>query len=69
VHGLPPTEGVWISLGDLGRVVVRPSGTEAKVKAYIEITPPRSGTLREQRTRAASIVAAVRDSLSDLLRV
>lgn len=69
MHGLPPTEGVWISLGDLGRVVVRPSGTEAKVKAYIEITPPRTGTLLEQRARAASIVAAVRDSLSDLLRV
>jgi phosphomannomutase len=69
IHGLPPTEGVWISLGELGRVVVRPSGTEAKVKAYIEITPPRTGTLLEQRARGAAIVAGVRDSLNDLLRV
>jgi phosphomannomutase len=69
IHGLPPTEGVWIMLGELGRVVVRPSGTEAKVKAYLEITPPIAGTLDEQRARAAVILASVRDSLSELLRV
>ncbi len=69
IHGLPSTEGVWMSLGELGRVVVRPSGTEAKVKAYIEITPPRTGTLADQRTRAGQIMARVRDRLSELLSV
>jgi phosphomannomutase len=69
VHGLPPTEGVWLSLGELGRVVVRPSGTEPKVKAYVEITPPRTGTLAEQRSQAANILEGVRNSLSELLRV
>jgi phosphomannomutase len=68
-RGLPPTEGVWFALGDLGRVVVRPSGTEAKVKAYIEITPVREGSLAEQRVRAASLLKGVRENLDALLRV
>jgi phosphomannomutase len=35
--GLPPTEGVRLRGDDL-RVVVRPSGTEPKLKAYVEVT-------------------------------
>lgn len=34
-RGLPPTDGVRLGL-DQGRVIVRPSGTEPKLKAYIE---------------------------------
>ncbi|HEY1826095.1 MAG TPA: phospho-sugar mutase [Acidimicrobiales bacterium] len=63
-RGLRGTEGVWLQLGELGRVVVRPSGTEAKVKAYVEITPPRQGPLKDQRARARdlsdTVVAALR---------
>lgn len=69
LRGLRPTEGVWFTLGDLGRVVVRPSGTEAKVKAYLEITPARGGSLAEQRARAAALLDGVRASLDELLRV
>jgi phosphomannomutase len=68
-RGLRPTEGVWFSLGDFGRVVVRPSGTEAKVKAYIEITPAREGSLAEQRARAGALLKGVRANLDALLRV
>ncbi len=68
-RGLRPTDGVWLQLGETGRVVVRPSGTEAKVKAYIEITPPREGALNEQRATASEIADAVLDSLRELLRV
>ncbi|HTT59627.1 MAG TPA: hypothetical protein VMF33_06220, partial [Acidimicrobiales bacterium] len=68
-RGLRPTEGVWLQLGDRGRVVVRPSGTEAKVKAYIEITPPKAGTLDEQRALASQIAEAVAESLRELLSV
>jgi phosphomannomutase len=68
-RGLPPTDGVWLQLGDSGRVVVRPSGTEAKVKAYIEITPPRADSLEHERAQAREITDAVLESLRDLLRV
>jgi phosphomannomutase len=40
-HGLPPTDGLRLALADrCGRVVVRPSGTEPKLKGYIEVTAP-----------------------------
>lgn len=35
--GLPPTNGVRIWLNGQYRVIVRPSGTEAKIKCYIEV--------------------------------
>ena len=68
-RGLLPTEGVWFGLGDRGRVVVRPSGTEAKVKAYVEITPPREGSLDDQRALAKEMSDRVLASLRDLLSV
>ena len=36
-QGLAPTTGVMLRFGDIGRVTIRPSGTEPKMKAYIEI--------------------------------
>ena len=35
--GLPPTDGLRIWLADGIRIIVRPSGTEAKMKCYIEV--------------------------------
>jgi phosphomannomutase len=35
--GLPPTDGLRIWLAGGIRVIVRPSGTEAKMKCYIEV--------------------------------
>jgi phosphomannomutase len=69
-EGLGPTDGVLLRLGVSGRVVVRPSGTEPKLKAYIEITsPPSTATsLASQREVAATKVRAVRDDLEELLR-
>jgi phosphomannomutase len=51
-------------------VVVRPSGTEAKLKAYIEVTSPPSGlaALPRQRHAAAAIVINVRSDLEVILR-
>lgn len=68
-RGLRATEGLFLGLGAMGRVIVRPSGTEPKVKAYVEVTPPREGSLGEQRARAAALVDGVRESLASLLRV
>jgi phosphomannomutase len=68
--GLAPTDGVLLTLGDAGRVVVRPSGTEAKLKAYIEVTSSPSGlaALQRQRHAAAAIVMNVRSDLEAILR-
>ncbi|HEY1761722.1 MAG TPA: phospho-sugar mutase [Acidimicrobiales bacterium] len=62
--GLPSTEGLVFELGELGRVIVRPSGTEAKVKAYLELTPPRDGTLEEQRDVSQRISNAIEADLT-----
>ncbi|HEY5438964.1 MAG TPA: hypothetical protein VIJ99_08675, partial [Acidimicrobiales bacterium] len=69
-EGLGSTDGVLLRLGSSGRVVVRPSGTEPKLKAYIEITSPPSTvtSLAIQRQEAATKVSAVRVELEDLLR-
>jgi phosphomannomutase len=66
-RGLLPTDGVWLGLGEMGRVVVRPSGTEAKVKAYVEVTPPQESSLAHQRTLAKGITERVLASLGELL--
>jgi phosphomannomutase len=40
LNGLPPTDGVVLLTADDTRVIVRPSGTEPKVKCYIEVVSP-----------------------------
>lgn len=65
---LAPTEGLIWRLGSTGRVVVRPSGTEPKLKAYIEVvTEPAPSDLDEQRQRAALLLSAIEDDLATLL--
>jgi phosphomannomutase len=61
------TEGVVLVLGEIGRVIVRPSGTEPKLKAYLEITPPKLGTLAAQRERAQGVIDELRENLTSLL--
>jgi phosphomannomutase len=70
-EGLGPTDGLLLRLGTSGRVVVRPSGTEPKLKAYIEITSPPAGLARlaEHRDACKLQVDAVTSDLRDLLRV
>ena len=56
---LPPTEGVRLRLDQDARVVVRPSGTEPKVKGYLEVVVP-VGPAAQGGVGAARIVAAGR---------
>ena len=37
---LPPTDGLRYHLADGARVIVRPSGTEPKLKCYLEVVVP-----------------------------
>ena len=67
-NGLAPTEGLLWRLGGAGRVVVRPSGTEPKLKAYIEIVgEPSPDDIGAQRQRASALLEAVRADLATLL--
>ena len=68
--GLPPTEGLRYYLGDDSRVIVRPSGTEPKLKVYLEVVEPVAGDdLKGARSRAAARLAAVRADLETATRV
>jgi len=68
-NGLESTEGVLIALGENARVVVRPSGTEAKLKAYLEVrgAPIDLGEVVLERQRAGAVIDAVREDLARLL--
>jgi phosphomannomutase len=55
---LPPTDGLRYVLADRARVIVRPSGTEPKVKCYLEVVVQVEAT--EDGVDAARISAAGR---------
>jgi len=54
-QGLPPTDGLRYFLEDESRVIVRPSGTEPKLKIYLEtiVAVGSSASLAAARTAAA----------------
>jgi phosphomannomutase len=56
---LPRTDMVGLELGDGGRVQVRPSGTEPKLKFYVEIVEPADDGMEAARGRAEARLEAV----------
>jgi len=67
VGGLPPTEGLRYRLAGGARVIVRPSGTEPKLKCYLEVVEPVAGSLVEARASAAAVLAAISTDLTAAL--
>ncbi|MFE7983296.1 phospho-sugar mutase [Streptomyces cellulosae] len=63
---LPPTDGLRYTL-DGARVVVRPSGTEPKLKCYLEVVVPvaTKTDLSEARTKAATLLTTIKQDLSE----
>ena len=64
--GLPPTEGLRYLLADRTRIIVRPSGTEPKVKIYCEVIEPVADDLAAARAHAMSRMSAVRETMESL---
>jgi phosphomannomutase len=69
VEDLAPDADVVILRGDGLRVVVRPSGTEPKLKAYLEVVVPVAGDLAASRAEAATALTSLRREMSDTLGV
>jgi phosphomannomutase len=66
VGGLPPTEGLRFLLDAGARVIVRPSGTEPKIKCYLEVIVPASdGDVDAARAIAAGALEAIKADLVD----
>ena len=64
---LPPTEGLRYHLADGSRVIVRPSGTEPKLKVYLEaVVPVTDGDLPGARASAAGRLAALHTAMERL---
>jgi phosphomannomutase len=63
---LPPTPGVVIDLADGSRVIIRPSGTEPKIKAYIEVVEP-PGSAEIARAAARPRLEALADAVRALV--
>ena len=68
-RGLPPADVLAWHLGRAARVVVRPSGTEPKLKAYLEVVtePPGRSGLATARHRAGTVLAELRRAVGELL--
>jgi phosphomannomutase len=66
--GLPSTDGLFLELTDDARVIIRPSGTEPKIKAYIQtVVPVVGGDLPAARDQADRMLTALRADVSPLL--
>ncbi|MFG2511702.1 phospho-sugar mutase [Streptomyces sp. NPDC048584] len=63
---LPPTDGLRYTL-DGARVIVRPSGTEPKLKCYLEVVIPVASKtdLSQARATAAELLTRIKRDLSE----
>lgn len=62
---LPPTDGLRYRTADGSRVVVRPSGTEPKLKCYLEVVVPvTDGDLATARATATERLAGLRADIA-----
>ena len=59
-HSLPPRDGLRFTLEQNIRIIIRPSGTEPKIKCYIEI-------VNSEKSIALSLLEQLRPSLRELL--
>ena len=68
-QGLPPTDGVRIATDAGDRVIVRPSGTEPKLKCYLEVVAPVDSVedLPQVKQAATARLDRIKDELRQVL--
>ncbi len=66
-QGLPPTDGIRLGLAGGSRIICRPSGTEPKLKCYVEAVVEVGDSLEQASSAAATAVAALIDDLNGYL--
>jgi phosphomannomutase len=66
-RGLPPTDGVRLGLDGGARIIARPSGTEPKLKCYLEVVVPVTESIEAARATADEQIDAIKADLADAL--
>jgi len=69
VGGLMPTPGLRFWLADGSRIIVRPSGTEPKLKTYLLVVQDVGTDLAAARATADERLEALRTAVGALLEV
>lgn len=67
LDSLPPTLGIRLRTASGACVIVRPSGTEPKIKAYLEVVCPATGNLNADRASAQGAMKALESDVRALL--
>lgn len=68
-QGLPPTDGIRLALAGNTRIICRPSGTEPKLKCYVEVVVPFGENAATTREQAHGILEAVKSDLAIALGI
>ncbi|MFC5679563.1 phospho-sugar mutase [Aeromicrobium endophyticum] len=66
-HGLPPTDGIRLGLDGGARIIARPSGTEPKLKCYIEVVIEVTDSIEVARHAADEQLAGIKADLAETL--
>ena len=66
--GLPPTDGIMLQL-EGGRVIARPSGTEPKLKCYLECIITDVSDIEASELSATDIIATMKSDMANALGV
>jgi phosphomannomutase len=65
-QSLPPSDVLRFHLEEGARVIVRPSGTEPKLKVYLDVAS-ESGSVIDRRAHGRITLAALRKGAANLL--
>lgn len=63
-QGLPPTDGIRLGLEGGARIICRPSGTEPKLKCYLEVIVPVGDSIDAARAEGQRSLDAIKKDLA-----